>query len=117
MIEVRFKDIDPDTGGISQDKLVCCCPDEKSSKFVLAAIKNFEAIAGFDPNREYYVEGSKESYGTHRERVWWLFQKYYEAGLEFESLVRNVKEEELDSIKMHDTIVSVPKLSKYLVIK
>lgn len=117
MIEIRFKDIDPDTGGISQDKLVCCCPDEKSSRFVLQAIKNFEAINDGDPNREYYVEGSKESYGKHRERVWWLFQNYYETGLEFERLVRNVKEEELDSIKIHDTIVSVPKLSKDLVIK
>ncbi len=117
MIEIRFKDIDPDTGGISQDKLVCSCPNERSSKFVLQAIKNFETINDGDPNREYYVEGSKESFGTHRERVWWLFHNYYETGVEFESLVRNFKEEELDSIKIRDSIVSVPKLCKDLVYK
>jgi hypothetical protein len=116
MIEIRFKDIDPDSGWIVQDKLVCQCPDDRSAKFVLYSIKNFETINDGNPNREYYIEGSKESFGSHEERVAWLFKNYYETGLEYESLCRNLKNTDLDSLRIHDGVVSVPKLCKDLVI-
>jgi hypothetical protein len=51
--EIRFKDIDPDTGDISQDKLICVCPDEISANWVFQSLKMM--MAEFDePNREIY---------------------------------------------------------------
>ena len=35
MIEIRFKDIDPDTGDISQDKLIATCENESMARWVL----------------------------------------------------------------------------------
>jgi hypothetical protein len=51
--EIRFKDIDPDTGDISQDELICVCPDEISANWVFQSLKMM--MAEFDePNREIY---------------------------------------------------------------
>lgn len=52
-IEIRFKMIDPDTGNISQDKLVCRCEDERSANLVLNALHLYLAKYD-DPNREFY---------------------------------------------------------------
>ncbi len=51
--EIRFKDIDPDTGEISQDSLICVCKDERSAYFIMEAIISY--MKEFDePNREFY---------------------------------------------------------------
>ena len=54
MIEIRFKDIDPDTGKVSQDKKICTCESEDLAKWVLYALQKVEEEAD-DPNREVYL--------------------------------------------------------------
>ena len=53
MYEIRFKDIDPDTGEISQDKRICLCEDVRDVLWVMHALKL--SIAE-DPNREIYKQ-------------------------------------------------------------
>jgi hypothetical protein len=57
MIEVRFRDIDPDSGDISQDELICNCLDIDNAKWVKIAIEeNWYGENGpCDPNREFYI--------------------------------------------------------------
>lgn len=54
VIEIRFKDIDPDTGEISQDKKICECENEKMAKWVAYALNLVEAESA-DPNRTIYT--------------------------------------------------------------
>lgn len=55
--QVRFKDIDPDTGLISQDSLIATCNTESDAKWVHAALNAewFSPNGGCDPNREFYI--------------------------------------------------------------
>lgn len=49
--EIRFKDIDPDSGDISQDLHVCFASHEGTANYILDLInKNNE-----EPNRDYYI--------------------------------------------------------------
>jgi hypothetical protein len=54
MFEVRFKDIDPDSGDVSQDKIVCECEDRQSAFWVLKSLECewFSDEGAQDPNRE-----------------------------------------------------------------
>lgn len=54
MIEIRFKDIDPDTGSISQDKQIAVCGSETSAAWVLQALNKLQMELD-DPNREIYT--------------------------------------------------------------
>jgi len=54
MIEIRFKDIDPDTGSISQDNQIATCESESSAKWVLHALLKLQKESA-DPNREIYT--------------------------------------------------------------
>jgi hypothetical protein len=54
MIEIRFKDIDPDTGSISQDTQIAVCESESSAKWVLHALHKLQEES-HDPNREIYT--------------------------------------------------------------
>lgn len=53
MIEIRFKDIDPDTGEITKDNLIAICEDPICAGWVLHALKTLD-YAYPDPNREIY---------------------------------------------------------------
>ena len=53
MIEIRFKDTDPDTGKISQDKQIALCENENMAKLVLYAL-NMALKEDSNPNREIY---------------------------------------------------------------
>jgi hypothetical protein len=53
MIEIRFKDTDPDTGEVSQDKRICICENEISANWILHAL-NLAQAEETDPNREIY---------------------------------------------------------------
>lgn len=55
MIQIRFKDIDPDTGQISQDRLICSCEDSKTAEWVKHLIERSLWEDG-EPNREVYVK-------------------------------------------------------------
>jgi hypothetical protein len=53
-IEIRFKDIDPDTGDVSQDKLIATCESESMAKWILYGLMLVEKEC-HDPNRELYT--------------------------------------------------------------
>jgi len=55
--QVRFKDIDPDTGKKSQDEIIAQCESEENAKWVKHAIeKDWYSDEGpCDPNREFYI--------------------------------------------------------------
>lgn len=49
--EIRFKDIDPDSGDISQDVHVCYASHEGTANYILELInKNND-----EPNRDFYI--------------------------------------------------------------
>jgi hypothetical protein len=48
--EVRFEDIDPDTGEASQDKLVAIVPELQAAGTMVNALN----LADEEPNRRYY---------------------------------------------------------------
>lgn len=57
MIEIRFRDIDPDTGEISQNKRIAVCDSKRMSNWVKNALD--ESIAD-DPNREIYQQETED---------------------------------------------------------
>jgi hypothetical protein len=55
MIEIRYKDIDPDTGDITNDALVCMCPTEMIANWVYSALVRDMSLDYDEPNREFYI--------------------------------------------------------------
>ncbi len=55
--QVRFRDIDPDTGLRSQDNIIAHCDDENTANWVKHAIEKdwFSPEGPQDPNREFYI--------------------------------------------------------------
>lgn len=49
---VYFKDVDPDTGLLSQVTKMCDCDRESKAKCIVLALNNYDCE---DPNREYYA--------------------------------------------------------------
>ena len=58
MFEVRFKDIDPDTGFVSQDKKICECENHEEAFWVQKSLESqwFSKEGAQDPNREFYIQ-------------------------------------------------------------
>ena len=57
MFKIKFKDIDPDTGEISQEKeigTILC--EEKNKEWIKAALYMYEID---NPNRDFYFEEEK----------------------------------------------------------
>ena len=54
--EVKFKDIDPDTGLISQIVLMAVCPDINKAYCIAEALTKDWFSTNGDPNREFFVE-------------------------------------------------------------
>jgi len=57
VIEIRFRDIDPDTGDVSQDRLIAICGSIRMSNWVKQAI---ELTVTDEPNREIYTKQQKD---------------------------------------------------------
>ena len=113
MIELRFKDLDPDQRGrIQQDALVALCTSEQNAKMLLAAVSYLYGMEADDPNRVYYLSNSDKALATYDERIWWIYTNYFETGLEYESMLRNLKDTNLEEIKFYDGRIGVPKLAK-----
>ena len=55
MYQIRFKDIDPDTGYVSQDACVAYAEDAKKAEWVKAALQHYTGDIETDPNREIYI--------------------------------------------------------------
>ena len=56
MIEIRYRDIDPDTGKISNDQIICTCYTELTAEWVYSAIIRDMSLDYDDPNREIYTK-------------------------------------------------------------
>ena len=56
MIEIRYRDIDPDTGKITNDRLVCHCPDGMIADWVYSALVRDMSLDYDEPNREFYIK-------------------------------------------------------------
>jgi hypothetical protein len=58
MFEVRFKDINPDSGDVSQDKIICKCEDHEDAFWVQKSLEYqwFSEDGAQDPNREFYIK-------------------------------------------------------------
>jgi hypothetical protein len=99
MIEIRFRDIDPDTGGISQDMKIATCEVTSHAKWIKHALE----IGGADeqPNREYYLVDREDPNRelTYEERIAWFVANYYETGMEYESLLKSMKTSNLDQFE------------------
>jgi|NOAtaT_6_FD_contig_31_1164382_length_401_multi_4_in_0_out_0_2 hypothetical protein len=55
MTEIRFRDIDPDSGNISQDKRICLIEDDRMVDWVMYGLSLVSAEED-DPNREIYKQ-------------------------------------------------------------
>lgn len=73
MIEIRYKDIDPDTGEITRDEMICECPNELLGKWVFSALLQ-DLDFHDEPNREIYVDDSKKK-KEDEEREFWIGKK------------------------------------------
>jgi hypothetical protein len=60
--EIRFRDIDPDTGDISQDMPIAMTMSEQNANWIRNALTYewFSEDGPNDPNREFYVYKQKE---------------------------------------------------------
>jgi hypothetical protein len=50
---------------------------------------------------------------TYEERVRWFINHYYETGMEYETSLDDMKNENLDNFKYRDEIIKIPKY-KYI---
>ena len=46
---------------------------------------------------------------TYEERIAWFVENYYESGMEYQSLLVTMKDEDLDNFKWYDDVISIPK--------
>jgi hypothetical protein len=46
---------------------------------------------------------------TYEERIAWFVENYYESGMEYQSLLITMKEEDLDNFKWYDDFITIPK--------
>jgi len=111
MHEIRFFDVDPDSGAIVQDKLIARTEDLKSGKWVIEALYNINE----EPNREFYLTGTEDEIGSFQERVQWVYNSYHLGKLDMESLPEMTSIEDFDKIKSKNGSVGVPVFRKYLV--
>ena len=111
MIQIRFKDIDPDSGDISQDQLIATCENQNSADWVTAALARENADFG-NPNREFYTVdlSDLDRELTYEERIAWFVANYYETGMEYSSLLESMKDSNLDQFEwIGGEIVAIPK--------
>ena len=46
---------------------------------------------------------------TYEERIQWFVSNYYETGMEYQSLLVTMKDEDLDNFKWYNDVISIPK--------
>jgi len=46
---------------------------------------------------------------TYEERIAWFIQNFYETGMEYEILLKSMKNENLDNLKWYDDFIKIPK--------
>jgi len=109
MIEIRFRDIDPDTGGISQDMKIATCEILIAAEWIKQALETGDAD---QPNREYYLVDREDPNRelTYEERIAWFVANHYETGMEYSNLLESMKTTNLDNFEyINGEIVKIPK--------
>ena len=109
MIEIRFRDIDPDTGGISQDMKIATCEVASHAEWIKHSLETGDAD---QPNREYYLVDLEDPNRelTYEERIAWFVANYYETGMEYEGLLESMKTSNLDELEwIGGEIIKIPK--------
>jgi len=51
MIHIKFRDIDPDTGNVSQEKVIATCENPEVAKVIVKALSKWQSS---EPNREIF---------------------------------------------------------------
>jgi hypothetical protein len=46
---------------------------------------------------------------SYEERILWFFRNYYETGMEYLTMLENLKNEDLDKIEWYDEFIKIPK--------
>ncbi len=54
--EIRYRDIDPDSGDITTDRIICTCYTELTANWVHSAIVRDMSLDFDEPNREIYIK-------------------------------------------------------------
>lgn len=110
MIQIRVRDIDPDTGGISQDFVLCTTQSKDWAEWIKLALARENADIG-DPNREFYIVNPEDPNRelNYEERIAWFVSNYYETGMEFQSLLQSMKTENLDKFEWCGETIRIPK--------
>jgi hypothetical protein len=108
MIEIRFKDIDPDTGKISNDKLIAISENQDFADWINAGLALTNES---DPNREFYTRDLRdlERELTYEEKISWFIANYYETGMEYEGLLASLANEDLDNFKWINETIQFPR--------
>jgi hypothetical protein len=52
--EIRFKDINPDSGDVSQDVMLATSESEMYARWIVHSL-GFDNAENGDPNREFYI--------------------------------------------------------------
>lgn len=55
MYEIRYKDVDPDSGMSSTSNPICICDDLRWAEIIRGAVALDYANIESDPNREFYI--------------------------------------------------------------
>lgn len=108
MIEIRFKDIDPDSGEISQDMKIAQTESALHANWIKQALEHYGAD---EPNREFYsvnlIDPKRKL--TYEERIAWFVANYYETGMEYSALLDGMRDSDLDNFKWYDETIKFPK--------
>lgn len=54
--EICYRDIDPDTGKITSEEVICTCYSELTAEWVYSAIIRDMSLDYDEPNREIYIK-------------------------------------------------------------
>jgi hypothetical protein len=85
--------------------LPCKDIEKKHPKYEKACEAELEAIRGGN----YNFNGIGWDALTYEERIAWFVKNYYEQGMEYESLLVTMKDEDLDNFQWYDEVIKFPK--------
>jgi hypothetical protein len=58
LFEIRYRDIDPDSGELTKDQIICTCYSKLTTEWVYSAIVRDMSLDYDEPNREIYIKST-----------------------------------------------------------
>ena len=112
MIQIKFRDINPDTGGISQEKKLAETDSVHSANLIVHVL-NYMCD---EPNREHFKvdPDDPDRELSYDERIAWFVANYYETGMEYSALLDTMRTENLDKFEWIGETVKIPRLASEL---